>query len=138
MKCNYCGFENKKEFLFCVNCGSELPKYNIEKNQNNCSNCGSPNLPGNKFCVSCGNKLIKPAQKRAGRNNKRVETQKVKKRKSERNRKRIKNRKSVIHGLSRIELLWIGFAVILVSVILVLSFDSIFRPSIKNNEGVSA
>jgi hypothetical protein len=134
MKCNECGVDNKKGASFCVNCGSELPKSNTEKNQNDCLHCGSPNLPGNKFCVSCGRKLSKVAQIKSRKSHERTKIQKVIKKKPDRNRKRIKNRKSTNSELRRIKPLWIWFGVTLGSVILVFSFDSIFRPSPNHNE----
>lgn len=49
IKCNHCGTENKKEAVFCKNCGI---KFSLS-----CHKCGFDSDPGSTFCSHCGAKL---------------------------------------------------------------------------------
>jgi class 3 adenylate cyclase/tetratricopeptide (TPR) repeat protein len=55
MKCPKCQFENRKEAVFCRNCGASLA---IDIS---CPNCQAANPPDSKFCEKCGRDL-KPAK----------------------------------------------------------------------------
>ena len=67
--CQQCGYENKDEMNFCVNCGNKLVNDTPPENKSSedtdtknealkvCNECGYENKDEMNFCVNCGNKL---------------------------------------------------------------------------------
>lgn len=138
MICNTCGTNNKDENKFCINCGEELIEAN-NTSGNNCPNCGTENSEENKFCISCGHQLNKNAGQRKNftgqskavtSTGKKGKSKKQLRRESKSSFKRKQARN--ISGLKNLKLLWITVGVVIGSVILVISFDLIFRPQTKD------
>lgn len=55
-RCPQCNTTSDDKFGFCVKCGYEFPK--IDVNENTCPLCGSENPPEATYCVKCGTPLI--------------------------------------------------------------------------------
>ena len=56
VQCLECGKENKKEAIYCAECGCKLEnqeRYGI----NSCPYCGKDNIINAKFCAKCGEEI---------------------------------------------------------------------------------
>src|SRR2546425_13356993 len=69
MRCPGCGFDNREEMKFCVQCATPLTP--------RCPQCGFENPPGSAFCGQCATPLTERQQEkgRKGERAKRSEEQ---------------------------------------------------------------
>lgn len=59
-RCPQCGTATDDMYGFCIKCGHEFPK--IELNENACPLCGYPNPDEADYCVKCGTPLVFKSQ----------------------------------------------------------------------------
>ncbi|MBR3156664.1 MAG: zinc ribbon domain-containing protein, partial [Methanobrevibacter sp.] len=55
-RCPQCGSAADDIYGFCIKCGHEFPK--IEVDSDTCPSCGFHNPPEAEYCVKCGTPLI--------------------------------------------------------------------------------
>ena len=55
-RCPQCGSAADDSYGFCIKCGHEFPK--IEVDSDTCPSCGFHNPPEAEYCVKCGTPLI--------------------------------------------------------------------------------
>lgn len=64
VKCEQCGAEVPQNIAFCSACGAQMPKKEIELDENHmrCDGCGAIIDKNLRFCTSCGRLIAEPTQ----------------------------------------------------------------------------
>ena len=57
--CPECGEVQDAEYTFCINCGHDLTKTEVQNNQITCPVCAEKQDDSHTFCINCGNDLTK-------------------------------------------------------------------------------
>lgn len=126
MICNFCGTNNSQENKFCSNCGEESVAAN-NSGLNVCSHCGAENDKDNSFCIACGNKISTGFYKSEHSDQ---PNRNYKQNRREISKKVLNNNKKSRHQFNSsnsLKTLWIIVGTVIVTVLLLISFDLIFR-----------
>ncbi len=126
MNCNFCGANNSQGNKFCSNCGEELVAANNSE-LNVCTHCGAENDRDNSFCITSGNKIstefYKSEHSDQHNRNYKQNSSEISKKVPNNNKKSGRQ----FNSSSSLKTLWIFVGAVIVTVLLLISIDLIFK-----------